>query len=813
MFHTTAPLYKTLRRVAGILVIAAVSASAQTFHAADITRDGKIGLGELLRLVQFYNADGYQCATDTEDGYGPGPGDTACAPHTADYDPADWRINLSELLRGVQHFNSDGYVEDCASEDGFGFGAPNPCVTEGEAESEEEGEGTAEGEGGPGGGEGALGGEGEGAPEGDGEGMTEGGGEGAPEGDPEGSQEGEGSPEGAPEGEGDTEGSLEGEGGCGIVNLSECAECCTLSCDATALNVSPAETLTSVYNLISSLSSELNFPPDTTDLDENGIVDVAHLLLAEGILNNPAALNHCCVRAAYDANLLVVDAYVEELKTDPIGQLILALVDEVEIEVLLTCFGTIGDPNTLPAFEGFIGQLGEFSLPDADEIDFSAGQYLAAFGDGDLDGVCNLAEYAAQVAVTPEDFPDFVAAALNAGIALGAGDCPDCFTGPEGEPGGEGEGVAEGEGEGEGVNEGEQGCPGLCDDRDWSDGCSPEDPLPVQDWWAGENTTDVTFIAFGDSQMPSGSDDKDALNIRAMNAVTNLVWDEGTFGFGGSVANVRGVILAGDVTQDGRDGRYGTEDNIGQFVSHYGLCGNRMLQYPVYEGYGNHDYFVYDHIGYRLPEAHPNVDAIAYRNPYRSGLTNVAPDLDGHYSWDWDNVHFVQLNLKPSDVVPNHAVPGANDPRDALTFLQADLAANVAGTNKRVIIITHYGFYSSWDFASWWTRDEADDYLEAIADYDVIAHIHGHAHQTGVYTYKGLQAFNVGSPYYAVHNWNPDGRGHFAIFRVTDTHIYVGDVGWNPEDPENDMIFPKNWSRVIELAPIGDEGEGDGGAP
>jgi hypothetical protein len=101
-------------------------------HSADREDTGRIDLGDLLRVIQFYNADGYHCDPDGEDGYAPGPNTSAqdCAPHSSDYNPQDWRINLSELLRLIQFFNSGGYhaCPDTASEDGFCVGAGRGTV-------------------------------------------------------------------------------------------------------------------------------------------------------------------------------------------------------------------------------------------------------------------------------------------------------------------------------------------------------------------------------------------------------------------------------------------------------------------------------------------------------------------------------------------------------------------------------------------------------------------------------------------------------------------------------------------------------------
>ncbi len=99
-------------------------------HTADQNTDFQISLSELLRVIQLYNAadvpnnpDGYFfCADGTEDGYTPDPEvstNHACAPHNSDYNPQDWRIGLSELLRIIQFYNSPGYGICPGSEDSF----------------------------------------------------------------------------------------------------------------------------------------------------------------------------------------------------------------------------------------------------------------------------------------------------------------------------------------------------------------------------------------------------------------------------------------------------------------------------------------------------------------------------------------------------------------------------------------------------------------------------------------------------------------------------------------------------------------------
>lgn len=342
------------------------------------------------------------------------------------------------------------------------------------------------------------------------------------------------------------------------------------------------------------------------------------------------------------------------------------------------------------------------------------------------------------------------------------------------------------------------------------DGCSKDDPPFVENFWKGPGQTDVTFIAFGDPQFGGGPKNKNQLHIRAINvAEEQLVWNMAYFGIDEPVAKIRGVVIAGDLTQNGSDGRSGSTNEYGDFTSCYGLCGNRELIFPVFEGYGNHDYFIRSNIAYRIPEAHPVADSVSIRNDYRAGIINMAPGKDGHYSWEWDNVHFVMLNLTPSDIDPQHDVPGAHNPRMALDFLKKDLTDYVLNTSKKVVIITHYGF-TSWDFDFWWTEEEADDFYDAIEEYDVVAYIHGHNHDTSKYSWKGISVYNVGSPYYEndsvytvgsayYESDNADGKGHFTLFRITDDHLYVGDVGWDPLDPEGSVEFTGQWYDSINL--------------
>ncbi|HPO17485.1 MAG TPA: hypothetical protein PLI09_28890, partial [Candidatus Hydrogenedentes bacterium] len=91
------------------------------FLTVDQNQDNAVSLSELLRVIQFFNSNGFHCEAGTEDGYAPGPGDTNCEPYDSDYNLLDWHISLSELLRVIQFFNSGGYhyCPGEGTEDGF----------------------------------------------------------------------------------------------------------------------------------------------------------------------------------------------------------------------------------------------------------------------------------------------------------------------------------------------------------------------------------------------------------------------------------------------------------------------------------------------------------------------------------------------------------------------------------------------------------------------------------------------------------------------------------------------------------------------
>ncbi|HIB83234.1 MAG TPA: hypothetical protein EYO59_01135, partial [Chromatiaceae bacterium] len=94
-----------------------------------------------------------------------------------------------------------------------------------------------------------------------------------------------------------------------------------------------------------------------------------------------------------------------------------------------------------------------------------------------------------------------------------------------------------------------------------TDGCSANKAKPLRDFPSGNGSTDVTFIAFGDSQFGGGANNKNSIQIAAINRFDQfLSWEDAGYPELGAINNVRGIVMAGDITQNGRDGR-GFGDN------------------------------------------------------------------------------------------------------------------------------------------------------------------------------------------------------------------------------------------------------------
>jgi hypothetical protein len=258
----------------------------------------------------------------------------------------------------------------------------------------------------------------------------------------------------------------------------------------------------------------------------------------------------------------------------------------------------------------------------------------------------------------------------------------------------------------------------------------------------------------------------------------------------GNVVEIAGVIHGGDLVDsaDKRGGvysrMYATE--FASFEADYGLTGSEgILKYPVYEVYGNHDGPQGDTLV---------VEGIKRRNKQRKGLTNLSSN-GLHYSWDWGNVHFVNLGI----VVGQSGEEFQRRryaPMGSLQFLKQDLQR--MGDPMRPVVITQhidlarYSVPYARDDEKFlhleWHPQDVMAFHETVAPFHVIANFFGHTHRREVFGWNGTpkrQQFANGH----VDAFNGDNSSHFlggkqAFFYVefSPTDLVVREVltedGW-----------------------------------
>jgi cytolysin (calcineurin-like family phosphatase) len=279
---------------------------------------------------------------------------------------------------------------------------------------------------------------------------------------------------------------------------------------------------------------------------------------------------------------------------------------------------------------------------------------------------------------------------------------------------------------------------------------------------------DLTFLSTSDSHYRENDHKQGHHNdlIRAsvieMNRMHEESWPQELGG--GPIAKPQGLLMPGDLIDDGdhlRNGRNVTREQFGMFVRDFGLDGSDgLLTIPVFEGFGNHDG---PPVG---SEKHgfSTQAMIIERNRIRKekGLISHVSANGLHYSWDWEDVHFVQLNIYPADA--QHQTvrysPVWHDPQDALSFLKLDLAEKVGRSGRPVVIAAHCGFDTNW-----WCEEDWKAFHQVVEPYQLVLYLFGHT-GTGI----GKWAPDEGTK--PIH-WINDGHTDvgFFVIRITDDRL------------------------------------------
>jgi len=280
----------------------------------------------------------------------------------------------------------------------------------------------------------------------------------------------------------------------------------------------------------------------------------------------------------------------------------------------------------------------------------------------------------------------------------------------------------------------------------------------------------------------------------------------------GAGKEYQGLIIAGDLTQFTQKGEIkefyknfvdGVHPNNQTEIGEGGSLGSvaKMVNASqkctyLYEGLGNHDYSdggccagFADRYNCECPdELYKMVDRDNRNSQcYGNGL---------NYSWDWQGVHFIQLNLRPSDNTDGD--PSLN-PYRALTFLKKDLQ-RWAGSNRPVIIIHHYGFddfSGSVDANSktkqpWWTINQKNEYWDAIASYNVIALITGHCHTPVSALQKWSRPVGKSNGPASINTFIAGGAwlGYWIEFEINDHQMIVTPKTTSSSKPTIDRMTP-----------------------
>lgn len=253
--------------------------------------------------------------------------------------------------------------------------------------------------------------------------------------------------------------------------------------------------------------------------------------------------------------------------------------------------------------------------------------------------------------------------------------------------------------------------------------------------------------------------------VAGINRVSDQVWPsrwQTRFGATGAVGLPLGVVLGGDLTESagGYVGRDGGGSQWRMFLDRYENGHPNAVRYPVYVGLGNHDLEI-EPRDRRLPRGLYRERMWRYVEQRHQGSAAPVPvqDFDTgsrNYSWNWGDVHLVQLHRFAGDT--RHGLA------NGLPWLRRNLK-QFASDGRPVIFFQHYGFESGNSIGynrrsrSKWTPTEMNDFAEAIRGYNVIGIFHGHDHWVQrPYTWRGYDVFSPGAAHF----------GQFAI-------VYVGE--------------------------------------
>lgn len=275
---------------------------------------------------------------------------------------------------------------------------------------------------------------------------------------------------------------------------------------------------------------------------------------------------------------------------------------------------------------------------------------------------------------------------------------------------------------------------------------------------AAHAVTNITFYAasdvhYGLTGTTSGYN-RDSSRARMVGHLNNLPGTAWPTAIGGTVAEPRGLLIPGDLTENQDTAQWN------QYISVYGIAGiqnnPKAVRWPVYESLGNHDFYVTSYIKDTLH----TVKKLIARNAARLSTFTNSDSSGYNYSWDWDGVHFVNLNLYAGGTELGY---NGYRPLKALQFLTADLAAHVGTSGRPVFIMQHYTFDANGNAQNDWNPTLKEAAWAVLQSYNVIGLLHGHSHAEKIYKWNNIDVFDDGSVM----------TGDAMVFHITDGRMVV----------------------------------------
>jgi cytolysin (calcineurin-like family phosphatase) len=211
--------------------------------------------------------------------------------------------------------------------------------------------------------------------------------------------------------------------------------------------------------------------------------------------------------------------------------------------------------------------------------------------------------------------------------------------------------------------------------------------------------TPVTFFVVGDSHF--GAQGMGPLNRSLVEKLNRLPGSDYPDALGGRVETPRGVLFMGDMTDSS------AAEEWQEFEAVYGLTGwDGLLKYPLFEAVGNHDIVGDSPVPERVRRRH---GALVY-------------------SWDWDDLHVVCLDLHPD--------------AQNLAWLGKDLEK--VGAKRPLVVFFHYSIEGP--YSDFWEEEQKSALAQALHGRNVLGIFHGHYHRAGQYLWRGYDVFLPGSP-------------------------------------------------------------------